>query len=302
MSTMVALVGDQPLPNFIPLRHFSFDKVLLVYTKTKAEQFEKLEAVLKKEPCLVEIYTLETGAYDIPDIAAALNEELTCLHLPNSEQLVFNLTGGTKPMSLAAYQVAQLRNASMIYVQSTSRETWVYHSTWFNQELQNGGKEFIPACITLQDIFDLHLGIGNWQECGPSKDIGGHFEKVLANTFDVEKYEVMSGVKTLNKQVEVDIAVRFNNHYGIIEAKSGENGKKLDGIKQLSTALPLLGIYSRAFHVITVDPHKEHKALREALHMKTISLKSYDPTAKAISDNDKTELLARIEEAFNEET
>ena len=52
---------------------------------------------------------VETEAFYINQIVQRLDEELTYGGFDASEELVFNLTGGTKAMSLAALQVAQLR-------------------------------------------------------------------------------------------------------------------------------------------------------------------------------------------------
>src|SRR5947209_2674924 len=117
MITMIALVGDQPLPNFLAVRHFPYDKVLLVYTGTKKQEYESLKAALQREP-KVEVEGVETEAHYINQIAQTIDEELTYLGWVKPEQLVFNLTGGTKAMSLAAFQIAQLRDAEMLYVTS----------------------------------------------------------------------------------------------------------------------------------------------------------------------------------------
>jgi len=303
MSTMIALVGDQPLPNFLPIRYYQPDNVLLVYTEQKKKQYEYLEATLQKVARL-NIYELDTDAFYIHAIVQRLNEELTYLlgpqpPVPITLPLIFNLTGGTKAMSLAAYQVAQLHSAEMIYLQSEGKDTRVYHSTWAGQQLQPIGSELVPECLELQDVFDLHLGPGNWQKCGPSKNEGGPFEELVAARLRAQNYEVMSGVRTLNDQIEVDIAVRSRNQYGIIEAKMGHKGRRLDGVKQLGTAVPLLGTYSRAFYVITIKSDPRHKALTDALGIEVISLPGYDAVTNLISPADETELLSRIEDAFN---
>lgn len=302
MATMIGLVGDQPLPNFLAVRHFHYDKVLLVYTKDTELRYKYLKAALQKE-ALEMVRGVETEAFYINQIAQTLDEELTYLGLDTPEQLVFNLTGGTKAMSLAAFQVAQLRNAEMLYVTSEiGKEVRVYHSFWSDNQLQPAGQEEIPGCITLKDVFDLHLGAGNWREYGPSKDIGGAFEKLLAETLRKQKNvsEVMSGIGTLNRQVEMDIVVRFGNHYGIIEAKTGNEGRGLKGLQQLSTTVSFMSTYSRAFYVITVPANPQHKELMEALDFKTISLESYNATTQEISAQDEVKLLTEIENAFLE--
>src|SRR5712692_8464860 len=121
MTRMIALVGDQPLPNFLAVRHFHYNKVLLVYTDEKEQQYKYLKAALQKDP-KVAVEGVETEAHYINQIAQTVHEELTYLGQEAPEQLVFNLTGGTKAMSLAAFQVAQWRDAEMLYVTSEGTE------------------------------------------------------------------------------------------------------------------------------------------------------------------------------------
>src|SRR5438128_2012628 len=103
MTVMIALVGGQPLPNLLPARHYRPDSIILAYTQTTKRVYEKLKDTLQQETA---VYGLETGAYNIVSIVETLNEKLETPEFANQE-LVFNLTGGTKAMALAAYQVAQ---------------------------------------------------------------------------------------------------------------------------------------------------------------------------------------------------
>src|SRR4051794_14827995 len=133
MSTMIALVGEQPLPNFLPVLHYHPDNVLLPYTTRTEKKYEYLRATLQNE---VNISGLEVDPYDIPEIARMLNEEL---EKQTKQPLMFNLTGGTKTMSLAAYQAAQQRLASIMYLQSEGKNTRIYGYTWESQRLQTTG-------------------------------------------------------------------------------------------------------------------------------------------------------------------
>ncbi len=41
-TTMVALVGGQPLPNLLPVKHYRLDAVILLYTDTTRKVYERL--------------------------------------------------------------------------------------------------------------------------------------------------------------------------------------------------------------------------------------------------------------------
>ncbi len=292
---MIALIGEQPLPNFLPVRHYHPGNVLLVYTARTRQKYEYLKVTLQKE---VNVYGLETDPYDIPSIANAINEEFAKMALWISQPLMFNLTGGTKTMSLAAYQVAQQHNAPMMYLQSEGKHTRVYHYIWEGQQLQSTSDELLPECIRLQDIFDLHLGPGNWQEYGSGQQEGSPFEDALAALLRTHGYEVMIGVRAMNGQIDVDVAVRSGNQYGIIEAKMGENGRRLDGIKQLSTAARHLGTYSQTFYIITVPPQPAHTAITDASNIEVISLPGYNRTSNVLPSAEVAVLLDKVGKAL----
>jgi hypothetical protein len=295
VAIMIALVGEQPLPNFLPVRHYHPSDVVLVYTARTQQKYEYLQATLQKE---VKVRGLQTDPYDISAIAKALDEELDNFAPIIAPPLIFNLTGGTKTMSLAAYQIAQQRNSPMMYLQSEGKRTRVFHYTWENQQSQATGSEVLPELVTLRDVFDLHLGPGNWQEKGSGKNEGSPFEDALADALRRDGYEVMMGVGAMGGQIDVDIAVRSGNQYGIIEAKMGESGRNLNGIKQLSTAVRLLGTYSQTFYAITVEPNPAHKAITEASNIQVISLPSYDDVANVLPPAEVTVLLDKVGKAL----
>jgi hypothetical protein len=255
MTTMICLVGEQQIPNFLPVRHYRPTDVLFVYTTKTQQKYEYLNVTLKKE---ANVHGLETDPYDVHMIAKAIDNALEKVSSA-SQPLLFNLTGGTKMMSLAAYQVAQQRGASLMYLQSEGKQTRAYHYGWKSQQLHLTNDELLPECIKLQDVFDIYLGPGNWKEYGSGRREGSSFEDTIAALLRMHNYEVMVGVQTLGGQVDIDVAVRSGNQYGIIEAKSGKNGKNLDGVKQLNNTVRHLGTYSQTFYVITVPPQLAHR-------------------------------------------
>jgi len=114
MTTMIALVGEQTLPNYLPILHYQPSDVVLVYTTRTQPHYERLKVVLQRD---VNVRGLAVHPYDISSITSLLNEELAKLALSASRTLVFNLTGGTKTMLLAAYQIAQQRETPILYLQ-----------------------------------------------------------------------------------------------------------------------------------------------------------------------------------------
>jgi len=92
MTLMVALVGEQPQPNFLAVLHCQPSDVLLLYTQRTKPVYERLEATLQQmkttERKQIIVHGLETDPYDIAIIVKALNYEImagvkTKLNLPS---------------------------------------------------------------------------------------------------------------------------------------------------------------------------------------------------------------------------
>jgi hypothetical protein len=160
----------------------------------------------------------------IQDIAHALSPF-------DEHEFLFNATGGTKIMALAATLLAEKYRSPMVYLESEGKQYNFYYHTWEDHRLISHKQPLEGSYLHLEDVFNLYLGPGKWEECGPDpKKDGAHFEGVLAEALRAHGYEVMLGVKGLNGQLDIDIAICFQNQFGIIEAKSDKNGKSWMGL------------------------------------------------------------------------
>lgn len=271
-SIMVALVGGQPMPNLLPVRHLAPDGVLLIYTTGTQTVYQRLAALLRTT---VNVYECPTDAYDIGMIETALRSRLTKPDLADSS-LIFNLTGGTKAMVLAAYHIAQEWQAPIMYLESEGKKSRLYEYSWDNTQLMQKSSTVLPALVRLPDVLDLYLGQGNWQVTGPGTMPGGPFEQALAAALkQAQVDEVLVGVRTMNQQIDIDLVVRIENQVGIIEAKIGNAGQRLEGIKQLSNAVRHLGTYTQQFYAITTSLNPLHEDVVKAARITVISLAGY---------------------------
>jgi len=284
MKTMIALIGGQPLPNYIPIRAEQPDTVLFVYTKETEKVYERLKAVLDAQGVKVE--GLQTDAYDVPQVADVLTQWVD--ERVSGTDLVVNFTGGTKPMSLAAYRVAERLQAPLMYLESGKRSK-LYRYQW-DGGFHLADSTFLPELITLENFLNLYLGVGGWKETGRSKEPGGNLEEAIAETLKGAGYEVMCGVHTMNDQIDIDVAVRYENQVGIIEAKSGGR-RRLDAIKQLNNAAKLLSLYTKPISVVVVDPDERHNELREASGIMLVRLHEYTDLNETTLSPSDTELL-----------
>jgi len=294
MTTLIQLIGAQPLPNLLPWLHLKPDQTMLIYTPQTDQVRQRIESVIGQ------CHSIRCDAYDIESLVKALDAELAS---QQNSDLIFNLTGGTKAMVLAANQVAMKRGALVVYLESERTQNVLYEYRYDNQQtLRLQGKTLLPELITIEQFLDAHIGKGQWQEAGPSKDIGGAFEQAVADAIRarLSQAEVKQGIKFLGSdrrpQVDLDIVVRCGNQFARIECKSQGKTTTLDAAKQLNLVSELLGTYTRKFIALSNDPNPEHQAVYEATRTTVIVLSSFSDTN--LSDNDQQNLAKTIAQAI----
>jgi hypothetical protein len=94
----------------------------------------------------------------LQSLVKALDEELAD---QQKSELIFNLTGGTKAMVLAANQVALKRGAQVVYLESERTQNVLYEYRYDDQQtLQLQGKTELPTLINIEQFLDAHIGRG----------------------------------------------------------------------------------------------------------------------------------------------
>lgn len=129
MKLLIQIVGKQTLPNALPILALKPDIVANLYTKTTAKAREKLQNWIKTrdfghsiEECGVEID--DNNQYE-----STLAYCREVLRVSAGQEILFNMTGGTKLMSLAMYQVAaEHGNVAVIYQETPKEGTKDYAS------------------------------------------------------------------------------------------------------------------------------------------------------------------------------
>ncbi len=196
------------------MHHFHPKEVLLVCTEKTRYYYRHLQHILQEH---TKIHGLEVHPYRIPEIVTELQTKLKELAWIPSLSPIFNLTGGTKPMLVAGYQIAQVLSTPVIYLQSEGKWTRIYTYIWENQQLRIQNEEVVPDCITLREVFDLHYGPGKWSAESPKKDDGGNFERAVAEILQKQEYEVMTNVKAADK---AELHGRIGHFPAIIRLRS----------------------------------------------------------------------------------
>jgi hypothetical protein len=309
MTAMIALIGEQQLPNYLPARYYQPDVVLSVYTERTENQYRNLQTVLQQKHIPVE--GIKTDPYDLSVIVKSINDKLDTMTGISIQSLIFNLTGGTKIMSLAAYQVAVQRNAPVIYLQSEKGRSLLDFYSWQDHRLHHRKpSEELPEYLNLKDMLDLHLGQGKdatgkdlWKEQRSiTQSTGGYlFEQAIAQAIRDHSYEIKCGVKDSKDQVDIDVMMRCKNHVVIIEAKTkaGKKDHTFDGLQQLSTDIRYLGgTYTYPFLVTNYELTDQQKQTCRLMRIRPISLLHYQQEMTTLPQEDANTLLTEIHKAI----
>lgn len=154
----ICFVSDQPLPNILPVLHEDM-KPEMVYLLCSEQQKERgndlaQEAVLKNHGISVKIVPV-TDAYNLSNIQAAV-DRLINKHQPG--ELAFNATGGTKPMSIAAFEQCVCQDVAVFYLQTP---TIIWLSTG---DCTNNQPLEITESLSLRDFLKAHgVGLNSYQ-------------------------------------------------------------------------------------------------------------------------------------------
>jgi len=295
-DVMFAFVGEQPIPNLLPIRYDQPSEVVLAYTESTREVSKRLEQVLHGSP---QVHLSEVPPFEILVIRQTL-EKLIIGRGWKASQIVFNLTGGTKAMALAGYGLAEELGSRFLYVQSEEVESRVYRYRFENGLALFEHEETIPGVITLDNYLKVHLGIYYCKSFSQTE--GGKFEEIIYQILQPVVDEILSGIQH-GGALDIDLVLRRANQVGIAEVKTGRTGRTSEGIKQLNTAgrREFLGIYAKK--LLIVDMAWDHtlsglKDLAEASEIKVIELPSYDKKTGKLSNQDEERLVREVRETF----
>ncbi len=292
---LISLIGEQPIPNLLPIRYLQPERNVLVYTSKTRERARLLRRLIGGNEDLRE--DLLVDAYDFPQTVAKLQARLE-----SETEVKFNLTGGTKMMALAAYALAVQKNAEFMYVESEK-----YHSLLYRYQFHNGLPQLreqknMPALITAEEYLKAHLP--GFQECRFSLDEhgnltdGGLFEKAVYDALKNYGLDVLAGVRPagVDDQIEIDLVFRVDNQVGIAEIKlgGGESGKR--GLDQLKMAgeQAYLGTYTAQFMIVAAPRlYGRAQGLATKRGVKVITLPEYQ-SGKPLPSVAAQRLLSQI--------
>jgi len=115
-KVMLALAGEQPMPNLIPILQYRPRVVRFIVSQRTKIHAQNTITALKLNRRTKRIDADVEPSVDPYDIDATEQACLRVVKRFRAEDVVFNITGGTKTMVIGAYQVALRHRLPMVYV------------------------------------------------------------------------------------------------------------------------------------------------------------------------------------------
>jgi len=282
---LILLIGEQPAPNLLPTQHLLPDTVVLVHTEKTNVIAQRLYDILTRKgfdvlQCKVEPYNL-----------SAIQDNLQQFIKERFQgcEIIFNLTGGTKIMSLAGFLIALQLNVPFVYFQTKGSQSLLYYYQFTDQKsMQIQNQEVISDHISLDDY--LRAQIGEYTYDQPRNK----FEHQIYETLkDIPELEVFPSVKPQSLgALEIDFVIRLGNRVGVIEAKTKGAKSGIDQIQAVAEQR-YLGTYVTKFLISGSSVDINNKNLAKAYNIEIIEVLSYT-TNKSLSKEDREKIQERI--------
>lgn len=300
---LLSLIGEQPIPNLLPIRYLQAAENLLAHTTHETASIKPARRLKNLIPPTLEVSTFPVDSYRVDKIRDQFEEALGARH-----EVIFNLTGGTKPMSLAALEVARARGAICVYYQTEGepRKRNQQSKLYFYRFTAQGALAFDHAetlpgnLISLDDYLNAHLE--GFEAEGFAAGRGGELEKAVYAILAGQMDDIKANVKPLGvqKQVEIDLLVRRGNNVAVLEVKSGGEGSNKKALDQLTTmaAREYLGTYATRMIVTRADEDSRsgwYKSLARGLRVEVVELQ-HGLSNGRLHDQDARNLLQRLNE------
>jgi len=295
-KNLVTLVGEQPLPTLLSIRHLNATDVLFVGTREWHNVSQHLQALMERER---RIHLTEVrDPYDPPAIHRQVKDKLHKLGW-SPATITYDLSGGNKMMAFAAYQLAMEGHSELVDVEFVRRQHRLRRYRLDGSHAIREEDVGLPDLITIADYLNAHAP--GFEIDGFSRDhrgqidAGGEFESSIFRTLEPHVDEMMSGVRpgAVAHQIEIDLVIRCGNNVGLVEAKTGVNKA---GIDQLDTAgnPSYLGRYATKFLVTGRYLPRAHKALALVQGIHVVELPGYT-VHHGIPDQEQRRLIQTVQ-------
>lgn len=146
----VCTISDQATPNYVPILDLAIrpEIVILLVSERMQPKAVAFQAVLKHycNEVAVEVIKIE-DELELTALKDRLFDKIAALDIP-SEQVAFNITGGTKLMAIEAYMLAKDLECEPFYFVPESNEILFLNS--------RDSQKSVPKNVTVEDYLQLH--------------------------------------------------------------------------------------------------------------------------------------------------
>ncbi|GAP05380.1 MAG TPA: DUF1887 domain-containing protein [Anaerolinea thermolimosa] len=247
---LVSLVGEQPIPNILPLWQFpEFTRTQFAATRATLGHAEQMRQAIAADASLKHVEVLPPltiEPYDLQKTRLVLSQAMS-RHLEQGDTVCLNLTAGTKLMSLAALQAAYGTGITLLYV-ATETNQMIF--------LRSDGVEFKRQPIEVSISVEQYLrayGFEVSQDRGfrPPRE-GDALEEEVERRLkesgffdDVQRNVLIRRVKEHGEvKNELDVAATRNGHLAVCSCKA-VNSLNRESLYELSSVVrrEYAGIY-----------------------------------------------------------
>jgi len=230
----LSLVGEQPLPILLPLwQENEYADVWLLASQTTLGIAKTLAEYISTDPTLRHLRVREPeviDAYNLTEARKSISEIID--RLEGNQEILINLTGGTKIMSLAAMQAGRVSQITLLYVSTEEHNLSYFHADSDVRETKP-----IQVKISVSQYLNAH-GLETsdsqnfsykYSDIAPKKEGDDLENKVYAlasdsGLFDDVQQNVFIRKKNAEKAVmnELDVVVIHNGNLAVCSCKSGK--------------------------------------------------------------------------------
>ncbi|MEZ4864411.1 MAG: hypothetical protein R3C14_24065 [Caldilineaceae bacterium] len=315
-TILVSLVGHQPLPTLLAIRHWQPAKVILLGSNDPdtVKRRNHLVKMLKGECSQAgkPIELLETDSvyeWSMADVVEKI--EYTLEDEKSQAQIVCDVTGGTKTMAIGLVQYAHKHHGNIVYIASDKLETRLFRFDFDPQSNQLVGESETPIGTQLKivDLFRAYLGheeLEKKSERSNQNNDGLYFERDIGLGFAPYVDERENSVLVVKSgHEEADWVLRKQNRFAIVECKV--NSDMMGGMRQLNNMASerYLGTYTAkilAIKTIKDAQYEDYMALAAQHNIHVLHLPDWKGSEKTCHQWNKIELAEFekvIHKAFN---
>lgn len=227
---LIQLIGEQTLPNTLPVLNLEPHEVHNICTAKTSKRGDTLRQwIVKKYGRQVKVIQEEIRG-DLYAATLAKCKEIVAVSL--DRQLVFNMTGGTKLMALAMYQVAaELEDAPVLYVDDNAQGRAGGMFRW----VRGGGAEYVKGFhgsllkrLSVLDILAVgeqeldESSISDWHKLLPAARVVQQVADNMPSTLTAQE------IPRLRKAALADAALLESFRAAGCEFRPGGNGEHLN--------------------------------------------------------------------------